>query len=103
MRELIKPPQIDGDENATEMMRVWLAHNDLHVSLLLGMWADAEDCEIDECEAWGELMADSMQHVANGLSESLGISKQEIISKISQSFLSHLKSPEGDIRGGSES
>jgi hypothetical protein len=57
-RELIQPPEIAGDEDATEMIRVWLAHNALHVSMLLGMWQDAEESEIDERDAWGELLCD---------------------------------------------
>jgi hypothetical protein len=39
-RELNQPPAIAGDEKATEMIRVWIAHNQLHVSMLLGMWQD---------------------------------------------------------------
>jgi hypothetical protein len=29
-RELDQPPEIAGDENATEMIRVWIAHNQPH-------------------------------------------------------------------------
>ena len=47
-RELPIPPETQGDDRATEMIRVWLAHNDLHVSLNLGMWKDAEDSEVDD-------------------------------------------------------
>ena len=99
MRELDKPIQTDGDENATEMMRIWLAHDDLHVSLLLGMWADADDCDIDERDAWGELLADTVQHIANGLNKSHGWDITETVSKISNSFLKNAKSPQGDITG----
>src|SRR6185503_18949061 len=45
MRELKHPPEIAGDKKATEMIRVWLAHDQLHVSMLLGMWQDAEECD----------------------------------------------------------
>jgi hypothetical protein len=71
-RELKIPPETSGDDRATEMIRVWLAHNDLHVSMLLGMWQDAEDCDIDERDAWGQLLADLTKHIANGMMKQYG-------------------------------
>ena len=41
-----------GDANATEMVRFWLAHDRPHLTLLLGMYEDAKDCEVDELFAW---------------------------------------------------
>ena len=57
MRELTIPPETHGDPRATEMIRVWLAHEDVHVSLLLRRWEDADDSEVDEREAWGNMLA----------------------------------------------
>lgn len=51
IRELGRPPEIAGDPHATEMIRVWLAHNQLHVSMLLGMWEDARESKVDERDA----------------------------------------------------
>ena len=99
MRKLPIPPETKGDERATEMMRVWLAHNDLHVSLMLGMWEDAEDSMIQETEAWGRLLADTVQHIANGLSKSHGFNEQSTVNQIRSSFLEFLKSPEGETTG----
>ena len=99
MRELKIPPETEGDEKATEMMRVCLAHGNLHVSLLLGMWADAENCGIDERDAWGELLADTIQHIANGLSQSHSWNKEQTAIRITNSFLKNIKSPQGLVTG----
>jgi predicted secreted Zn-dependent protease len=72
------------------MIRVWLAHNALHVSMLLGMWEDAADCEIDERKAWGHLLADLTRHIANGLQQSHGWAEKSTIAWIRQEFLENL-------------
>ncbi|TQV69606.1 DUF5076 domain-containing protein [Exilibacterium tricleocarpae] len=99
MRELRTPTGIEGDDDSTEMIRIWLAHEDLHVSLLLGMWEDAEECEVDERDAWGELLADSIQHIANGLNQSHGWDKEQTIVRITNSLLKNTKCPTGVVTG----
>ena len=99
VRELPIPPETDGDDRATEMIRVWLAHQNLHVSLLLGMWEDAEDSNVDEKAAWGELLSDVIKHVANGLSDSHGWDRIETATRIRDSLLENLRSERGVITG----
>jgi len=99
MRELSKPIETTDDDNATEMVRIWLAHQDLHVSLFLGMWEDAEESEVDERDAWGRLLADTVQHIAHGLAQSHGWDKEQTTAQITRSFLSNVDLPEGDITG----
>jgi predicted secreted Zn-dependent protease len=98
-RPLVIPPETDGDEQATEMIRVWLAHSDVHVSLLLGMWEDAEDCDVDEREAWGNLLADVARHIANGMNQSHGWSQLETLKKVKQAFLENMELQERRIEG----
>ncbi len=86
IRSLPTPFEIDGDPDATEMLRAWIAHGELHVSLLLGMWADAEDSQIDECEAWGQLLADLARHVANGMAQSHGWAVEDTFARIRRAF-----------------
>ena len=52
MRELEQPPATSDDEDATEMIRAWIAKGDLHVSLRLGLWQDLQNPDIDERDAW---------------------------------------------------
>lgn len=99
IRELYIPPDAEGDENATEMIRVWLAHEDVHVSLLLGMWEDADDCDIDEREVWGNLLADVARHIANGMKQSHAWEHLDTLKKIKKAFLENLELQERRIAG----
>lgn len=99
IRELSIPPDTEGDDDATEMIRVWLAHEDVHVSLLLGMWEDADDCDIDEGEAWGNLLADVARHVANGMEQSHAWERLDTLRRIKQAFLENLELQERRIEG----
>jgi len=70
MEELKIPEGIEGDPDAIEMIRVWIGNKDVQVSMLLGMWEEASNNKLDERDAWGELLADLIHHIANGLSQS---------------------------------
>lgn len=82
------------------MIRVWLAHNRLHVSLLLGMWEDANDSAIDEREAWGTLLSDVARHIANGMVQSHAWPEADTLAKIKQAFLENIEYLERKITGG---
>ena len=99
IRELVKPPEIVGDEKATEMIRVWLAHDALHVSLLLGMWSDAEDSKFDERDAWGQLLADLTKHIANGMMQSHGWNYDETRNRIRDAFLENYDDKARNVEG----
>jgi predicted secreted Zn-dependent protease len=100
MRELVIPPETEGDSRATEMIRVWLAHQDVHVSLLLGMWEDADDAEVDEREAWGNVLADVARHIANGMRQSHAWEEKDTIAKIKKAFIENIEYQERKISGG---
>lgn len=100
VRQLTIPPETAGDDDATEMIRIWLAHNELHVSLLLGMWADAEDAEVDERDAWGELLSDVIRHIANGLEQSHGWDAGQTVARIREELDACLDDAAPDISGG---
>lgn len=100
VRQLTIPPETAGDDDATEMIRIWLAHNELHVSLLLGMWADAEEAEVDERDAWGELLSDVIRHIANGLEQSHGWDRASTIARIRDELNSCLEGVASDVSGG---
>jgi predicted secreted Zn-dependent protease len=99
VRELSIPHGTADDDRATEMIRVWLAHENLHVSLLLGMWEDAEDSDVDERAAWGELLSDVIKHIANGLNDSHGWDKVDTATRIRDALLENLKNPDGVVTG----
>jgi hypothetical protein len=98
-RELKSPPEIAGDENAAEMIRVWVAHGQLHVSMLLGAWENAQECGIDERDAWGELLADLTRHIANGMMKEYGWDYDSTRDRIRAGFLKNFDEKAGDIEG----
>ena len=98
-KELPIPPATSGDARATEMIRVWLAHSDFHVSLHLGMHEDSDDSKIDERNFWGCLFADLTRHVARGMSQSHNWDPEDTIAQIRSYYLSHLADDEVNLRG----
>jgi len=100
MRGLQIPPETEGDWKATEMIRVWLAHGQVHVSLLLGMWEDSKDSDVDERETWGTLLGDVARHIANGMKKSHGFKQSETLSQIRHAFLDNVSGPDwSEIEG----
>lgn len=96
MRDLPVPPATLRDANAREMIRVWIAENDLHVSLNLGMYADDPDGGVDEREAWGQILADVIRHVAHGLQRSHAWRPQETRTTIRDALLERLGDGDAD-------
>lgn len=99
MRELIIPSENEGNENATEMARVWLGNGSCNVSLLLGMYEDAEDSDVDELWAWGNILSDIAQHIANGLKQSHGWDETETMSKLRTHFNAAIKERAPNLQG----
>ncbi len=101
MRELMRPFEVESDPRATEMVRAWIANDDLHVSLFLGMWQDAKNSEVEECDAWGQLLADLVHHIANGMRQSHGWDTGDTVFKIRTALVSNLDADlEPDLSGG---
>ncbi|THB78866.1 MAG: DUF5076 domain-containing protein [Desulfobacteraceae bacterium] len=102
MKELQVPEGIQDDPDAIEMIRVWIANKDIQVSMLLGLWEDAANIDIDERDAWGELLADLIRHIANGLTQSHEYNREASEIRILHALLSHLghegDSIQGDIK-----
>jgi hypothetical protein len=99
-RELRVPPDTKGDPNATEMIRVWLAHDDVHLSLFLGMWQDADDSDVDERDAWGTMLADIACHIARGLKQSHTFDEADTVRRIRESFIACLSTHDKKRSGG---
>ena len=91
MRELPIPSENEGDMNATEMIRVWLGNGTCNVSMLLGMYEDAEDSDDDELWIWGNILSDVAQHIANGFKQSHGWDKTETMSQLRKHFNTEIK------------
>src|SRR5665213_111821 len=55
--QLRVPDPVRTDPKSFELLRVWVAHQDQHISLRAGVWEDPA--------AWGTMLADLARHIAN--------------------------------------
>ena len=80
--QLIIPPAASDDAKSFEILRVWIADNQQHLTLDTGVWEDPA--------AWGIMLADLAKHIAkayhleNGLDEASTL--QRIMAGISVEF-----------------
>lgn len=85
------------DEEAVEMLRVWIAEQGLHCSLKIGMYR--ESTNIPEEKAWGTILADVARHVANALESGYSSDADESLRKIRDSFTKELGEPTSKAEG----
>ena len=93
-RELSIPPDATGDGGPCELVRAWVAHQDLHCSLNVDAWP-ADQAPV----AWGILLSDIARHVADAFQTNHGLSKKETIAKIKDVFGSELDDPTAETEG----
>ena len=85
------------DENAVEMLRVWIAEGKLHCSMKVGMYR--ETGSISEENAWGTILADVARHAANALESGYSANSAKALQMIWDSFTKELGSPTSEVRG----
>ena len=86
------------DEDAVEMLRVWIAERKLHCSMKVGMYHATMN--IPEEKAWGVILADVARHAARALESGYSSKAAESLEKIRDSFLNELGSPTSEAKGG---
>jgi hypothetical protein len=97
MNERPIPDAALEDENAVEMLRVWIAAKQLHCSMKVGMYR--ETTKVPEEKAWGTILADVARHLANALESGYGVDAQTSLRRIRDSFLDELGDPTSDAKG----
>ena len=85
------------DQDAVEMLRVWIAEQGLHCSMKVGMYR--ETTTIPEERAWGTILADVARHLANALASGYSSNASESLGKIRDGFLEELDKPTSDASG----
>jgi hypothetical protein len=83
--ELQIPEPAEHDPNSFELLRVWLANKGQHVSLRVGVWKDPA--------AWGVMLCDLMQHVANAYQQDQGLDRTTTLRRIKEGMDAELSSP----------
>lgn len=65
-RELQLPDGAAEDADAVEVARIWVTRQDLLVSLNVGLYPP--EVSAGETSAWGDILADTVKHLAKALS-----------------------------------
>jgi hypothetical protein len=97
MRELLIPEAGMRDADSVEMARVWIAEQQLHCSIKVGMYQDTMN--ISEGFAWGVILADIARHVAAAMVTSYSADEASTIREIEASFLDELAKATSDASG----
>jgi len=85
LKVLDVPYTIEGDPNAIEVARIWVAHGRQHVHLRSGLWEDPA--------AWGIMLVDLARHVANAYEADGRGDYFEVLGKIRHMFDAEWDSP----------
>jgi len=78
INELPVPSGVDVDPRAVELVRVWVAHGQQHVSLATNIW--------DDPAAWGIMLVDLARHIASAYEQSTGNSHAASLKRIREGF-----------------
>lgn len=97
-KELQIPPPATLDPNGVEMARLWIADRGFHCTLNIGMYENVPG--LNETNAWAVIIGDLTQHVANGLSQHYGRSREEVREELSALLAEQLAKAAPPSRGG---
>ena len=85
INELQIPEPAKRDPNSFELLRVWVANKSQHVSLRVGTWEDPA--------AWGIMLNDLMQHIANAYHQDQGFDRIQTLKRIKAGLEAELSFP----------
>jgi len=91
------PPAALRDENAVEIIRVWIAEQGLHCTMKIGLYA--AEGPADEITAWGIILADLTQHIANALSAEGFGARSELHEQLVEAFSKEVSAPTTEATG----
>jgi len=72
------PSAVQIDPNSMELLRVWAANGQQHVSLATNIWPDPA--------AWGIMLVDLAKHVASAYQQSSDQDFNDVLNRIKQGF-----------------
>ena len=88
--QLSIPEAARKDRQSLELVRVWLAGEQQHVSIRGGVW--------DDPAAWGIMLADLARHVANSYQDK-GFDRTKTLRRIQAALDAELTSPTDEPSG----
>jgi uncharacterized protein DUF5076 len=77
------PDDARTDAGSFEILRLWIANNDQHVSLRMGVWEDPA--------AWGIMLADLARHVAASYAQDARLDPGEALERIKEGLDAELR------------
>jgi hypothetical protein len=90
--QLLIPPLAANDRGAVEVLRVWSAGGNQHVSINHLIWEDPAVC--------GIMLVDLARHVARAFDQSGAMDERQVLSRIKKLFDAEWSSPTDAPRGG---
>jgi hypothetical protein len=91
-RELPIPPDVETASESVELIRGWLIDGGLQCSLFPTLWKDSP-------EAWGILLADAAQHIADAIASETNSEPTKILQSIQRALTDELSSPSAEREG----
>ena len=85
------PDAASKDPKSFELLRLWVANKDQHVSLRTGVW--------DDPAAWGMMLADMARHIANSYQQDKGLDRSQTLKRIKAALDVELASPTDEPSG----
>jgi hypothetical protein len=89
--QLRVPEPAKTDAKSFELLRVWIAHHDQHISLRVGVWEDPA--------AWGVMLADLARHIANAFEKTENRNPLEVLERIKAGFEGEIRSSADPVHG----
>jgi Domain of unknown function (DUF5076) len=90
-RQLPIPPHAATDSKAIEILRVWAAAGQQHVSIDAGLWKDPGN--------WGVMLVDLARHIADAYKQSGKIEYLAALDRIRKGFDAEWDCPTDQPRG----
>ncbi len=76
--QLLIPEPARRDPESFELLRVWIAEKNQHVSLRFGVWEDPA--------AWGLMLADLARHIANAYEQDGSLDRAQALQRITKAL-----------------
>ncbi len=100
MNQLPLPDDAADDPDAQEVARIWVTHSDLLVSLKIGAYGGADGP--GETTAWGDILADTIKHLARAVGQRYDSSplkaQNEILARCTEALAAYEKQFSGNIK-----
>jgi hypothetical protein len=92
MKELAIPEAAKKDAAAAEILRVWLADGQQHITMRTGVFEDPA--------AWGLFLCDLARHIANAYKLEKGLEFEKTLDRVRAGFDAEMDSPTDMPEGG---